>query len=196
MMIKLAINLILVCLLVDSDAYGFSVSYQDSLVEWLSKRPLKESDFKSGNFDNDYEALTSVRIRYRYETSNGKLNSVEIKAFFLPYKSWFKPKLNSTLLNHEQIHFDIAELFARKMRAYVSAIDSKKNDVTCIVHALDSIIVKSHEFDDEYDRSTSHGTNAKIQREWNEKIAKELAELKEYELLPKVVSIKSTNKKK
>ena len=44
-----------------------------------------------------------------------------IETFFYPESSWYIPETaNEVILSHEQLHFDISELFARKMRERVA----------------------------------------------------------------------------
>jgi hypothetical protein len=43
-----------------------------------------------------------------------------------PYKSWIKDKSDSLTLTHERAHFDITEIYARKLRKELSTIKNIK----------------------------------------------------------------------
>ena len=64
-------------------------------------------------------ATTASGISYNFSTSyeNNELKvEYTVSAYFYPTRSWYKPEVcNDVTLMHEQLHFDITELYARKM---------------------------------------------------------------------------------
>ena len=61
--------------------------------------------------DNDVNDLLHHEVQLDFE----------VNAFFYPNESWYKPDVcNNLILSHEQLHFDITELHARKFRQMVS----------------------------------------------------------------------------
>src|SRR3954464_14720897 len=85
------------------------LSVDDNLIEWSPARKLTWSDFK-GKPDplSDNAALTNSTINFEYGiTEKGFTHS--IKCRFNKNLSWGRIK-NEYILNHEQGHFDIAEI--------------------------------------------------------------------------------------
>ncbi len=155
----------------------------DSLIEWQRNRLLKESDFKSKvPKDSKSEASTSARISFSsYTISRGKYGFI-IKAYFSPYKSWSRPYMDSIILMHEQFHFNIAELVARKMRACIRGVETNNHNIKKYTSSIDSTLNELGILNKRYDRETEHGTLVEQQIEWQKKIDDQLRELKEYEL--------------
>ena len=84
---------------------------------WNQNYQLEWTDFK-GKVDqkSDYGAITSSGISTSYEF---KKDSILFKVIAVFYKqdSWTKESLQSELgLKHEQVHFDITEIAARRLR--------------------------------------------------------------------------------
>src|SRR5690349_8815741 len=83
-------------------------------IRWQESRKLTFDDFK-GDIPRvtPWAASTSSEIHFGYETTNGLLTHVVVYASFNPEKSWIKKRLPA-VLSHEQLHFDITEIFTRK----------------------------------------------------------------------------------
>ena len=90
-------------------------------ISWSPDIKLGWNDFRGKVPQNARAAaITASGISYQFST-RGTGDMVEldyrVSTFFYPYKSWYQPHLcDSLILSHEQLHFDISELFARKMR--------------------------------------------------------------------------------
>jgi hypothetical protein len=85
-------------------------------------------DFKSTRYDTSkYKILaySSVALGYTFKSEKGKL-IFEPFAFFIRSKSWIKEN-NMAVLNHEQGHFDIAEIYVRKLKQAVGEINNIEN---------------------------------------------------------------------
>ena len=114
-------------------------------------------------------ARSRIAIGLNFQCKNGKANHI-VTAEFEKNNSWYDSKYKSDdVLNHEQLHFDIAEVFARKLR---SKLSSMKNacDRPPVVAEFQSNDREFDEFAIQYDIETSHGTNKKKQIEWVNKI--------------------------
>ena len=65
-------------------------------------------------------ATTASGISYSYTTTGSKgvyKLDYKVTAYFYPWQSWYHRELcDSVVLSHEQLHFDISELYARRMR--------------------------------------------------------------------------------
>lgn len=153
----------------------------DEEILWDSDYRLTWADFK-GKVPPAAEpaATTASGISYRYSANlihhEVKLD-FEVNAYFYPNESWYKPLVcDDLILSHEQLHFDIAELFARKMRDKLRRTSFSDNVKQEIREIYQDILRELQDFQDQYDWETAYSRNAKKQLEWNEKIAKALAE--------------------
>ena len=84
-------------------------------------------------------------------------------------------------MSHEQGHFDITEIFARKM---AKAMDDYKFNPRTFRADLDTIyqqiMKEKEEYQERYDHETDYSRDKKMQAEWLKKIAEELEELDEW----------------
>ena len=105
---------------------------KDDFILWQENKKLKIQDFKADNKDtvkvNRQQFLGAISaIRIEYSSLQRNKNSVpefSIKTYFDPNESWMLLK-NDYVLQHEQIHFDLTELYARKMRKSVESLRQK-----------------------------------------------------------------------
>ena len=77
-------------------------------------------------------------------------------------------------MRQKQLHFDITEVFARKMREKLrrtSFSDDVKAEVRKIYH---DILKELQEYQERYDWETNFSRNREKQAEWNRKIAEAL----------------------
>lgn len=160
-----------------------TVSASDSLVYW--GRRLNFSDFQSLSNYNEIESAVSYvgfECNYDYDTDLGKFD-FQVKAFFNPKKSWIKDKDSSSLI-HEQIHFDIAELFARRLCTELSNIKIDYN----IDKKIDSLIKHYSElmkaYQALYDKKTLSGANLSEQKKWLKRISNELDSISRCQTIP------------
>jgi hypothetical protein len=159
-----------------------AVSWQqnNSLIDWNSNRKLTWQDFK-GPVDTESKnaALTSSSINIEFGYDDAGLE-YSIKCSFNQQKSWVRIK-NDEVLAHEQGHFDLAELHARKlhkaMKAYKFNARTVSNDVNKI---YDSLMTAHHEAQNIYDQETDYSRNKVKQEEWQKKIADELKSLQAF----------------
>jgi hypothetical protein len=154
-----------------------------SLIEWSNTRNLTRSDFKGSSAVQGTVARSLIEIKASWKC-DGDLLDATIRAVFDPNQSTWPGALHSgfdastarqqnastaQILEHEQIHFDIAELVARKIRSHFAAL----TDV-CIRRGgtipLAAIVEDyQRELDEEqarYDRQTVFGNDARMQWTW------------------------------
>ena len=116
----------------------FGLSVQAQLPEnrhiWR-EQPLQWEDFQdTPDAANPFHANTSSGLSYSWSLKTsikGSELNYQVESFFNPDLSWVKPGKESLhLLAHEQLHFDITELHARKLRAAMEAFEvGKAKDV-------------------------------------------------------------------
>jgi hypothetical protein len=156
-------------------------------LQWEQHPALSWNDFKghARRTTGEPSAVTDTGFRVQLECRAGALD-IRVSAEFYPGSSWVKAARKSVeLLRHEQGHFDITELYARKMRRAVR--DAKigcEDDRTAeaagkkIFEGLDWEWEKAEK---RYDEETRDGVDLVRQREAAERITRELAELSGYQ---------------
>ena len=165
---------------------SFGKSTNDETIAWNSSRKLTWNDFKANpNNESDAVALTASGISFGYsvKTSDKKIVEVstEVKAIFYPNKSWyFKGKSDKQILKHEQLHFDITELYARKFRAQLSKLSMHRHVKKEMDNMHVTINKALNDTQKRYDKETNHSLNKEQQKQWEAIIAKALAELEVY----------------
>lgn len=105
---------------------------KDDFILWQENKKLKIQDFKAENKDtikiNRQQflgAISAIRIEYSsFQRNKNSVPDFSIKTYFDPNESWMLLK-NDYVLQHEQIHFDLTELYARKMRKSVESLQQK-----------------------------------------------------------------------
>lgn len=105
---------------------------KDEFILWQENKKLKIQDFKVENKDtvkvNRQQflgAISAIRIEYSsFQRNKNSVPEFSIKTYFDPNESWMLLK-NDYVLQHEQIHFDLTELYARKMRKSVESLRQK-----------------------------------------------------------------------
>jgi hypothetical protein len=161
----------------------FPNQQDEKYISWSKDYKLKWSDFQGVSDREDpvetlTEAFTYVNISIHSKSVGGKM-SFEVKCLFIKDMSFVSGKDRSQeLLQHEQIHFDLSEVYARKLRQYLSQLDSSSYKSR---RSMIQEILKEREYDQElYDQETSHGLNREKQLEWEKSIRMRLQQLEEY----------------
>lgn len=124
---------------------------------------------------------TSAGILFYTNEKNGNM-IYHVEAFFLKSKSFLKDS-SIYIMRHEQLHFNISELNARRLRQRIIARDfaKVKNIRQEIQRMYDKTAAETQRDQDKYDRETENGLNAVKQKMWSDTIAKQLEELKQFE---------------
>jgi hypothetical protein len=148
----------------------------DEFIPWLIQRKLSWEDF-SGEPRKNSEAVasTSTSLGIAYQVDKGSL-SYRITCNFSKHKSWGLLK-TEYILAHEQGHFDITEIAARKLHQSLSEYEFNRKSYRDDINTIYQKIVKEkEEMQALYDRESDHSRNRKIQYTWNEKINQMLEE--------------------
>ncbi len=153
---------------------------------WDRHPTLSWEDFKgrANRFAREPSAVTDTGFRTQLVCRDGVLD-LNGGAEFYPNSSWVKADRKSgTLLKHEQGHFDITEVYARKMRkaireARIPCDDEARADAAGkkILAGLD---LEWERAEKGYDLETKDGTDTARQAAASQRIARELAELSQY----------------
>ncbi|MBP7807903.1 MAG: hypothetical protein KA163_01290 [Bacteroidia bacterium] len=160
---------------------SFTKDEKDVLV-WDETRLLTWDDFRGKPAKRMSAASTYYDIFKTTEEKNGKAE-INIEAVFFCNKSWKKVSwINQQVLEHEQKHFDIVELYARKLRKLISETKySSYANFKMVSDSLYAVIDKEMDvYQDKYDDETDASMNGDKQREWNKKIPIEIKALSLY----------------
>ncbi|WP_421775150.1 DUF922 domain-containing protein [Gracilimonas sp.] len=118
-----------------------------------------------------------------YESSfnmNAQQYEAEIKTYFSKNESWSKSWIASLLL-HEQGHFDLAEVNARKFRKRVKeAMEAGTITVNLFEEMSDEAMADLEEAQKVYDEATNFSMDYRSQLEWSDRIAEQLKELEAF----------------
>jgi predicted secreted Zn-dependent protease len=154
------------------------VQSDEGLIDWSSQRRLTWDDFTgTPNANATNAALTSSSIKVEFGYNQTRLRYT-IRCRFSKALSWGRVK-NDYILGHEQGHFDIAEIHARKLNKALKEYKFNSKTVSDDVNRIYEKIMSDHqELQQQYDQETDHSRKFPEQGEWEEKI-QEL--LKSYE---------------
>jgi hypothetical protein len=157
------------------------------LLLWNEFYKLQWDDFQGKPDPNSLgDAGTAVQIKATPFLVKKEIK-YDVEAFFNRRKSWVRDK-SPTLLAHEQLHFDIAELYARKIRKRVRELqDRGVNNIKTYNAAIQELLLESNQVDVQYDLETLHGALPKKQAAWTEKIKGQLASLKKFRKTKRVI---------
>ncbi|WP_299163512.1 DUF922 domain-containing protein [uncultured Eudoraea sp.] len=154
---------------------AMSFAQEEETILWHPKQRLSWSNFKAEPVEGSKVAATTASgLSYQFSTTEegGKYElDYTISTYFYPDRSWYQPKIcDEVILSHEQLHFDISELFGRKMRKIMDTTTFTKN-VKAEVKAIYRQINKElAEFQQLYDQETNYSRNIEQQLSWNQKI--------------------------
>ncbi|HEX2607885.1 MAG TPA: DUF922 domain-containing protein [Flavisolibacter sp.] len=156
----------------------------DELIPWTLTRRLNWEDFLcEPQRHTDAVASTSTSLGIAYQVEKGEL-TYHITCNFSKNKSWGLLKTDY-ILAHEQGHFDITELFARKLYQELSAYEFNKKTYRKDVNDIYMKIVREKEdMQAAYDGESDHSRKKKTQYEWLDKIDQMLDETAPYAAYP------------
>lgn len=158
----------------------FAQTRHEELLDWDANRRLSWADYKAKPDQNsDAAASTTSILVISYNISSTGF-TYKIECRFSKTRSWGLHK-TEYILSHEQGHFDIAEIFARKLHKKMSEYRFNKRTYQKDLDKIYEEVVKEKEkMQNDYDRETNHSINKEKQAEWLQKIRQLLEEYKNY----------------
>lgn len=166
------VTMLLVCVQAFAQDYNVLAYEPNKKLSWkdFKGRP-KPSDAHKG-------AEITVSIFLKIRDTSFWSGRIEYDAYAVAFKdeSWVKPGYRDNYsLQHEQLHFDIAHLYAETLETKLNSLDAKTTkDKAEVERILTAHLAEMQKFQDKYDRETSGGNNYKQQKRWENKIAKAL----------------------
>jgi len=160
----------------------FCSSHLDSacdLIYWDENRPLVWSDFKgipdslvliNGRLPS---AVSTTYIEVQLDSSG----NYYVNTIFEQSESWVTNK-SEMLLSHEQGHFDLTEIYSRKLRKLIlDSLNSPSFDINrAYIESIDSMDYV-HNL---YDKQTAYGSIDVMNKNWQSVIYNRLIELNDY----------------
>lgn len=149
-------------------------------IAWNEKYKLTWDDFQGKARASNYMAESNCIFTYRAEPEVSKriLNlRLRINACFDKNNSWVKDGEKKTpLLEHEQLHFDICELYIRMLKNKITSMVLDPLDYNSQIQvAFNEIWNQYQQEQQKYDDETQHGIIKEKQDAWKKKIEAALA---------------------
>lgn len=157
-----------------------SQTRHEELLDWDANRKLTWADYKAKpDLNSDAAASTTSILVISYNISSTGF-TYKIECRFSQTRSWGLHK-TEYILSHEQGHFDIAEIFARKLHKQMSEYRFNKRTYQKDLDKIYEDVVREKEkMQNDYDRETNHSINKEKQAEWLQNIRQLLEEYKNY----------------
>ena len=155
---------------------------------WSEENSLIFSDFQGQPKDQKetgYVGAETATPIFVKGIPGSTMPNFQVIMYFDKKVSWIIPSLHELqfkeLLAHEQLHFDISELYARKIRKAVDSLRrSNVQDASTYQTYIKIIFNDWHLAQDQYDAETATGLIEEAQVLWNRKVKSELALYSEY----------------
>lgn len=157
-----------------------AADYEEEII-WHEERKLAIRDFKGSIEKRPFQAATMSSFEYFSERNpiNGKAAVKARSLFYCPMSYFKRSESDSLILAHEQLHFDITELFARKFIKKIA--ESVPNYQTLLnkheiiaKEVFESLQLKQDEYDTEVYADFSK------QAKWDAWVEEQLELLAEY----------------
>ncbi len=152
---------------------------------WDAQKKLSWSDFKAApDYGSPYAATANSGMSHAYAVDGSGFydkDESRVTAHFYPTFSWFKPSDTSeTILRHEQAHFDITEIHARKLRKRIAQFTFSSNSSKEVKILYDNVEKERRAMQEQFDVDSHHSQDKQQEFIWENKIAKMLEDLENY----------------
>lgn len=156
-------------------------------IEWTANRKLTWEDFKGvpksiSNSNVAAQTYCGFGFQTNYVTVLTKAK-IFVATTFTCNLSWVRPdqKDRADILEHEQGHFDLCEVYARHLRKQLQekklTVFNLNTDANIIFKNVYALYLDRQEL---YEKETNYGLDKEQQTEWRRKINNELSELSSF----------------
>ncbi|MCF8450453.1 MAG: hypothetical protein K9G49_11345 [Taibaiella sp.] len=165
----------------------FGQQYTDSLMLWTPDKKITSRDFKhpvdsiaiKRGVPFKASSLLDIKMDVQQFNEDDTQFIYNIYPVFFRYLSWL---YDTTQLPHEQLHFDISEVYARKMRRCIQLMKKEPDNYEWLKIKLNELYYDHAKYHVLYDKETHSGKFVNMQLLWNRNIATQLDTLKRYNL--------------
>ena len=161
-------------------SFFFSSENDKEKFSWSAERLLTWEDFQGvPNKSDDFVASTnsglSFSFSYKHDANGeGKL-TYKVKSNFYPKLSWYRPgRVSDYILKHEQTHFDISELHARKLRKKLSQLEYSDDYKEVAQVVYQKMEQERRAMQQRFDDETEHSNIVKAEHQWEAYVANQL----------------------
>ncbi|MEJ6793268.1 MAG: hypothetical protein QNK89_11205 [Lacinutrix sp.] len=168
---------------------GFSLCCLSDTTEipWQENHKLEWADFK-GEPDQGCDSVvvtaSGITFSYSIEKSRGVgITGFKTKVFahFYPEYSWCKKaEIDASILNHEQLHFNITELNVRCFREKIATLKASNLIEKELSQAHEKANTNLQTMQNLYDTESNNSINSEGQEKWVAFVAKELKRLEKF----------------
>lgn len=142
---------------------------QSIYIKWSEDRRLQVSDYQVGSWDlEDAVAITTSGIKMIWDSRLKRFRAYAVFNMAESYWNEDEIKDEEYVLNHEQLHFDLAHYMASELDKRLSKKGITRSEMIKLYNQyfemLDTI-------QDSYDEETDHGIIRSKQTEWNRIVA-------------------------
>lgn len=158
---------------------------EEEKIPWSSDQKLTWSDFRGiPSTSEEYVASTNSGISFAYsmrQTSGEAEIQYTVISNFYPDLSWYRPKrVNDYILEHEQTHFDISELHARKIRRALSNLSKDLNFKEAAEEIYNTLEAERRAMQLQYDAETDHSNRKSEEYRWRTFVEDQLKALESW----------------
>ncbi|MDQ6813962.1 MAG: hypothetical protein M3040_09500 [Bacteroidota bacterium] len=149
---------------------------QENTLIWNEAQPLQWFDFSGlANNNSPYAAESFAEIKYTYIFKSPTDFYFEVFANFNRSTSWSKKEYQTqALLKHEQLHFDIAALYSKKLKEAFQGYYYSNDYSYEIQMIFNQKKIEYHLMQKQYDEETNHSLNKEKQDDWEKFISEQL----------------------
>ncbi len=159
---------------------------QDSLKVWSLVSPLTLKDFKhpidsaqfKGEYINKASSLLDIKMNVPEFKNADTAFTYDINAVFFRYLSWI---YDSTRLGHERLHFDIGEIYARRMRRWLHVTKLDNESYNMVKMKLNELYYDHAKYHVLYDKETHGGKLPNMQLMWERNLKKQMDTLQRWD---------------
>jgi len=153
-------------------------------IEWSANRRLTWDDFKGmPKTMSNTNSAAQTYCGFSFETNRVtafKKVKIFTKNSFDCYLSWVRPDQMTRLdlLEHEQVHFDLSEVYARRLRKNLVEMNLTLNNLTTGADVVFKAVSKEYlERQELYEAETRYGLDKEVQHMWTKEVVNEIEEL-------------------
>jgi len=154
----------------------------DQAFAWSARRRLAWDDFQGSPPSKGSEGAKTSYTLYSAWKCKGDVFDFRVIAGFRPRQSWVKALVlndstqRRTILRHEQTHFDLAEVHARRMRRAFGNLVRPCAKADAELNGLAQRLAQEEKAEQRrYDAETNHGLLADQQAAWSRDVTRRLS---------------------